>query len=237
MHGMSPAVCPLRTQQLISKNKTLLPDENVQASSEDVLNPVENFLLYSNHPWCTAEEDGLHPGHFIDLNFTAPIVLTYVESNGFSNGYVDNFTVEYTLLAEGDHFNTYGVTEAQQVSADLMKIFAVISYLNNAAIHFLQEFYVQGMADLQLSPARFTLEKVVVARRLRFTINGGVRDPSNRFCWKVLLFGCTFSEGNILNIPQLIYCIKCIHSNGLLKLFQAKLAILLSKCLRQLSVD
>lgn len=102
-------------------NKTLLPDENVQASSEDTLNPVENFLMYSNHPWCTAEEDGSHPGHFIDLNFTAPIVLTYVESNGFSNGYVDNFTIEYTLLAKGDHFNTYGVTDDQQASADLIK--------------------------------------------------------------------------------------------------------------------
>ena len=134
MHGVSPAVCPLRTQQLISKNKTLLPDENVQASSEDTLNPVENFLMYSNHPWCTAEEDGSHPGHFIDLNFTEPIVLTYVESDGFINGYVDNFTIEYTQLAEGDHFNTYGVTDDQQASADLIKIFHASAVILNIRV-------------------------------------------------------------------------------------------------------
>lgn len=229
MHGVSPAVCPLRTQQLISKNRTLLPEENVQASSEDTFNPVENFLMYSSQdPWCTAEEDSSHPGHFIDLNFTEPIVLTYVESDGFTNGYVNNFTIEYTLLPEGDHFNTYRVTDDQQASADLTKHSISshpqysISYLLPCCNTILQEFYVQGTAGQQLSPARFTLEKVAVARRLRFRINGGVLDPSNRFCWKVLLFGCTFLEGNHEHSTIDL----SVHSKGIFGLFQRKPAIL-----------
>ena len=75
---------------------------------------------------------------------------------------------------------------------------------------FLQEFYVQGTAGLLLSDAHFTLEKAVVARRLRFYINGGELDPSHRLCWEVMLFGCTLSEGE--SIPYFINSIRCSHS-------------------------
>jgi len=70
-------------QQFISENATLLPEGHVQASSEDAtFNPGQNFVDASSPPWCTAQENATRPGHFIDLNFTEPIVLTYVKSSG-----------------------------------------------------------------------------------------------------------------------------------------------------------
>ena len=92
----------------------------MQASSEDAtFNPVENFVDVSSPPWCTAEENATLPGHYVDLNFTKPIVLTYVKSGGFVNGYVDNFTIGHTMSAEGEDFTVYGVTEVRQASPNM----------------------------------------------------------------------------------------------------------------------
>lgn len=58
----------------------------------------------------------------------------------------------------------------------------------------LQEFLVDVSSPF-LRDAHFTLEKPLVATRIRFLINGAVPDPSGRLCWEVTLFGCPLSEG------------------------------------------
>lgn len=60
--------------------------------------------------------------------------------------------------------------------------------------NILQEFLVDVSSPF-LRDAHFTLEKPLVATRIRFLINGAVLDPSGRLCWEVTLFGCPLSEG------------------------------------------
>jgi len=99
---------------------------------------------------------------------------------------------------------------------NMLKASFVSMYCNYCTIIlFQQEFHVQGTGGLLLTDAHFILEKAVVARRLRFYINGGVPDPSHRLCWEVMLFGCTLLEGE--SIPYFITSIRCSHSYSLPK--------------------
>ncbi len=55
----------------------------------------------NNPPWCSAGDTPNVEGHYVEVNFTEPVVLTLVESSGYANGYVSNFAIEYGML-EGD---------------------------------------------------------------------------------------------------------------------------------------
>ena len=51
------------------------------------------------------------------------------------------------------------------------------------------------MPDIETANANFVLGEQMVARRLRFVVNGGMLDPLNNVCWKIILYGCTMAEG------------------------------------------
>ena len=109
-------MCPVNSQRFISTDTNLLPTTNIRASSEDALfNPVANFIEPSSSPWCTAEEEGEMAGHFVELTFTEPIVVQLLQSSGFVNGYVSNFTILYSMSATEDDFKAYGILEESQV--------------------------------------------------------------------------------------------------------------------------
>ena len=57
-----------------------------------------------------------------------------------------------------------------------------------------QVFTVQYNGNL-LDGAYFTLERQLVAERLRLDIRHSVFDSSNRSCWILRILGCTFREG------------------------------------------
>ena len=43
-------------------------------------------------------------------------MIHFLESGGFFNGFVNNFTIEYSMSDSGDDFEAYGVLEKPQVS-------------------------------------------------------------------------------------------------------------------------
>lgn len=119
-------VCPVNNQKFLSIDRDLLPINNVRATSEDTLfNPTENFITSSaesNPPWCSAINIGdINPqDHFVEVNFTEPVVITLLESSGLVNGYVNNFMIEYVSLDDPNEVHLYGVTELPQVNLHLM---------------------------------------------------------------------------------------------------------------------
>ena len=109
------AVCPVNSLQLLSYNRELLPLENVKATSEDEPNPLEQFVVAHGNPWCSARNDVDSPNLHINLTFTEPVVVTFIESSGFYNAYVDEFSIEHAPEAEAVEFQSYGVLEDNQV--------------------------------------------------------------------------------------------------------------------------
>lgn len=110
-------VCPVNTQEFILRNANLLPETNIEATSEDAINsPAVGFVDTNTAPWCTDHNDGL-PGqsNHIVLTFTEPIVLSFFESKGTLQSWVSNFSIQYSLTESGDDFMTYGVLETPQV--------------------------------------------------------------------------------------------------------------------------
>ena len=106
----------MNTQQFLSFDRDLLPLTNVRATSEDTgFNDVENLIKYAslnNPPWCSAVDTPSVAGHYVEVNFTEPVVLTMVESSGYADGYVSNFAIAYGML-EGDlqSYITNGVAQ------------------------------------------------------------------------------------------------------------------------------
>ena len=108
------AVCPVNKLQFLSYNKTLLPRNNVQASSEE-LNTLDHFITDSNEPWCSDFGDAFNQNLHINFTFTEPVVVTFLQSNGFYNNFVDQFSVQYALGSEAEVFMPYGFLEVPQV--------------------------------------------------------------------------------------------------------------------------
>lgn len=97
--------CPPTTLRVISYGSTnLLPAENLSASSEDKgINPVTLMFGRGNIPfslWCSASDTGLK--HHINATFSQPVVISALISSGFSDGHVNNFTIEYSTNINPD---------------------------------------------------------------------------------------------------------------------------------------
>jgi len=103
-------------QRIISYDLLLLHTDNVTASNEDAaFNPDEYLFHRSNVPlrlWCTVPFAGLV--HHVNATFTEPVVITELISSGFSNGYVNNFTVEYSMDGTKE-FTLYRDDEIEKV--------------------------------------------------------------------------------------------------------------------------
>lgn len=108
--------CPPGVQRIISYDLLLLHTDNVTASNEDAaFNPDEYLFHRSNVPlrlWCTVPFAGLV--HHVNATFTEPVVITELISSGFSNGYVNNFTVEYSMDGTKE-FTLYRDDEIEKV--------------------------------------------------------------------------------------------------------------------------
>ena len=122
--SVSVSVCPVNDQKFLSIDRGLLPVSNVRATSEDTLfNPVENFItsdIQSNPPWCSATNIE-HPNvHFVEVNFTEPVVITLLESSGLVDGFVNNFMIEYVSLDDSSDVQLYGFTESPQVNCSII---------------------------------------------------------------------------------------------------------------------
>lgn len=109
------SACPFNSQYFISENHTLLPLENVAATSEHQDGPASFFITPRTNPWCTSAEDATLPGQHINLTFTEPVVLTLIQSGGFFNGYVNNFSLAYTD-GDSEEFTTYSISNYSEVS-------------------------------------------------------------------------------------------------------------------------
>ena len=99
------AACPPRTLRVISYESTnLLPVQNLSASSEDTwINPVALMFGRGNVPfslWCSESGTGLK--HHVNVTFSQPVVISALISSGFSDGYVNNFTVEFSADVNPD---------------------------------------------------------------------------------------------------------------------------------------
>ena len=114
------AACPANSQYFISENRTLLPLANAAATSEDAAGPVTYFINSGtpNNPWCTSAADATLPGHHINLTFTEPVVLTLIQSGGFFNGYVNNFSLAFAR-DQNDELTAYRMSDSSQVSENI----------------------------------------------------------------------------------------------------------------------
>ncbi len=107
---MTVAVCPITSQQIVSANTDLLPPSGVQTTSESSLfNPLGNLVHPHSSPWCTAPHSNsrLVPDLQVTLSFTEPVRVSMIKSSGFINGYVNNFTIEYTATLDDDDYTAY----------------------------------------------------------------------------------------------------------------------------------
>lgn len=120
IHLLSPPLftgCSPGTHRVISYNSTLVPEGGVMASSEDaVFNPDDDLFHRNNIPlrlWCTQsfeealrsregvglsdmDSDNFTADFDIRVTFTEPLLITHIITSGFSNGFVNNFTIEYS---------------------------------------------------------------------------------------------------------------------------------------------
>ena len=111
-------VCPVNKLQFLSYNTTLLPRQNVQASSENAeMNTIDHFIMKSTEPWCSEFGEVFSPNLHINLTFTEPVVITFLESDGFYNNFVDRFSIQYALGSEAGVFMPYGFLHMPQVQS------------------------------------------------------------------------------------------------------------------------
>ena len=109
--------------RVVSYNDTLVPPSEVNASSQDLIfNPAKYLFHRNNIPlrlWCTeslsetTEENGSKQEEFSDIffskfsinvSFSEHLLLTHIITSGFSNGYVNNFSIAYSLERDGPMF-------------------------------------------------------------------------------------------------------------------------------------
>ena len=65
-------------------------------------------------------------------------------------------------------------------------------HIPNPHSHITQSFIIE---DILTSSGYFSLERPIVARRLRLVINSGTADTFGRLCWEIEMFGCSFNKG------------------------------------------
>lgn len=121
---------------MISYNATLVPPSGVSAFSQGSLfNPDDNLLHRNNIPlrlWCTdVTEEGMGVGsdegrllsdleqnggtiYDINVTFSEPLLLTHILTSGFSNGYVNNFTLAHSLEEAGSFLPYNCSSEARE---------------------------------------------------------------------------------------------------------------------------
>lgn len=112
-----PVACPFLSRRVLSHDHHLLARGNVTASSADLVSPAEHLVSRSNAPvrlWCSEPHAGQH--HHLNLSFTQPVVIEHVISAGFSNGYVNNFSIQYSRRWEGE-LAVYRDSHIHQVQA------------------------------------------------------------------------------------------------------------------------
>ena len=66
-------------------------------------------------PWCSDFNDAHNPNLHINFTFTEPVVITFLQSSGYFNSFVDSFSIQYALEREGSVFRPYGVLQIPQV--------------------------------------------------------------------------------------------------------------------------
>lgn len=99
--------CLFKSRRVLSYDHHLLSPDNLIASSTDFSTPVHYLVSRSNSParvWCTAPGAGTN--HHINISFSLPVVVEHVISSGFSNGYVTNFSIDYSPEWEAE-FTAY----------------------------------------------------------------------------------------------------------------------------------
>ena len=111
-------VCPPNSQLFISDSRSLLPLENIQASSESQIFPSVDIVNAASG-WCTSPDAPSFIGEYVNFTFTQPVVLTMIASSSFfTSHYVNNFTIQYSPSEDNNDsfFDIYGITEMPQVS-------------------------------------------------------------------------------------------------------------------------
>ena len=72
------------------------------------------------------------------------------------------------------------------------KQFLVLDLYTYLYILLIQSFLVESPL---FDEGYFTMEQPIVARRLKFVINGGVLEQAGRLCWEISIYGCTLATG------------------------------------------
>ncbi|XP_064407076.1 uncharacterized protein LOC135351892 isoform X2 [Halichondria panicea] len=180
VQGMHTLGCVQGYQQVISYNSSLLSPSNITATDEDTnINPDDYLFHRNNVPlrlWCSRpllnnSNNSRQPLKLsmlqhvqelsIHVNLTRAVLITQIGSSGFSNGFVNNFTL------------SYGISESRNTSVYAQED------LDNA-----QGFIVRRIDTV------FTLDHPFMASWLNFQIKDGIVSPSGRICWHLSLFGC-----------------------------------------------
>lgn len=124
---------------MLSYDTDLLPPANINASSQDETFNPDDYLFHRNNVplrlWCTQGlsiptngESGFSgsltdferndSGYHINVTFTQPVLITQIISSGYSNGYVNNFSITYAL--EEDETQQTLLDEEEQVRMSRM---------------------------------------------------------------------------------------------------------------------
>lgn len=133
-HYIQPIECSPGTQQVISYNNSLISPDNITATNQDVNFNPDDYLFHRNNVplrlWCTeslsngtniseeaesvtlldyllSREDQNRSGQAYNINVSLSrlLLITQIGSSGFSNGFINNFTVMYAT--EENKFITY----------------------------------------------------------------------------------------------------------------------------------
>ena len=139
--------CSVGTQRILSYDTDLLPPTNINASSQDQSFNPDDYLFHRNNVplrlWCSqafnipSDEESRegfnrslldfehnNSGYLINVTFSQPILITQIISSGFSNGFVNNFSITYA--SEDDEGLLTLLDEQNEVSINFKYIIAIV---------------------------------------------------------------------------------------------------------------
>ena len=107
---------------LLSAERDFLGPITASSASDD--DPAEDVVDTGSDSWCSSEPFQAGSAPYIQLNFSTPVVLTYMRARGESNfiiflSYVAEFRLEVQDEESGDYL-PYGVVEESTPTVRLL---------------------------------------------------------------------------------------------------------------------
>ena len=144
-----------------------IKDEQISASFFDGIYKPEHARFNGNSAWCVSAENG--SGAFLEVDLGGIKRVTWLGIQGFGDGYVSNFTIQYKRSGTEKHWRNY----VERLPFNTSKIMNFHGNIDNTTKRY----------------RKFKGSRIL--RYLRFAVLGGVGE---RWCLKLELFGCEWKN-------------------------------------------